>query len=377
MLHVVAAAASGTLSQSEMAFSAASFAEGYSAGFAAAHPHQPATCQISVIDPSVMFNVGIIKRGGKVKWAENNVERASRHFQYGSEWWIHRRLASLPAAKATNTSLAFVATYFSYMHIFAPHLRDRALNAIKNLHGSNPRFIVPHTHPGTCAPQTRHMVRMCVDTDLACGDSTMVVPVPYVVSFPVWLVAAELPQYPRTTWLFFRGHLPKSYIDRMQVRRRIIETLKTEPNVSVVPANVKPGAKYSPHDEYLQQMLRAKFCFAPRGDTASAKRLYESIAAGCIPIIVSDRLRLPYQRQMDWSTMSLRYSERVVAADPRKVLRDVQAMAPERIEQMQRNLMAVRPMFLWHTDETRKSAVDYVIHDLCAWEHAQPIVPPS
>lgn len=263
------------------------------------------------------------------------------------------------------------------MHIFMPHLREKALRAIAPLRGTSPRYIVPHTHPGTCAAQTRHMVRMCVDTDLACGDSVHVVPVPYVVSFPLWLVAAELPEYPRTTWLFFRGHLPKSYIDRQQVRRRIIETLRDTPNVSVVPANVKPGAKYSPHDEYLQQMLRAKFCFAPRGDTASAKRLYESIAAGCIPIIISDKLRLPYQRQIEWSAFSLRYSERVVAADPHQVLRDVQAMPAEQIEQMRRNVLAVRPMFLWHTDDTRKSAVDYVIHELCAWEHANPIAPPQ
>ena len=264
-----------------------------------------------------------------------------------------------------------MAAYFSYMHIFEPHRRDGALRAIKDLRGTSPRYIVPHTHPGTCSPQTRHMVRMVVDTDL-CGDAVTYVPVPYVVSFPLWLVAAELPEYPRTTWLFFRGHLPKSYIDKMQVRRRIIETLRDVPNVSVVPANVKPGAKYSPHDEYLQQMLRAKFCFAPRGDTASAKRLYESIAAGCIPIIISDKLKLPYQRQMDWSLMSLRYTEQAVAADPRRVLRDVMAMPPERVEQMRRNVLAVRPMFLWHTDKTRKSAVDYVIHELCAWEKAHP-----
>ena len=91
------------MSQGEMAFSSA-FQEGYSAGFRAATP-SPATCDITVMDPGTQYNTGIIKRGGKVKWAENNIERASRHFQYGSEWWIHRRLASLPAAKRTNSSL--------------------------------------------------------------------------------------------------------------------------------------------------------------------------------------------------------------------------------------------------------------------------------
>ena len=80
------------------------YAEGFSAGSSAAL-RGPRTCPIRVIDPGPAFNLNIIKRGAKVKWAENNVERASRHFQYGSEWWIHRRLASLPSAKSTNTSL--------------------------------------------------------------------------------------------------------------------------------------------------------------------------------------------------------------------------------------------------------------------------------
>ena len=48
-------------------------------------------------------------------------------------------------------------------------------------------------------------------------------------------------------------------------------------------------------------------------------RRYEAIAAGCIPIIISDDLRLPYAGQMSWEKMSLRYSERAVAKDPMAV----------------------------------------------------------
>ena len=78
------------------------------------------------------------------------------------------------------------------MHIFAPHLRERALRAMAPLRSTrSPRYIVPHTHPGTCAPQTKHMIRLTVDTDL-CHDAQYAVPVPYVVSFPQWLGAAEL-----------------------------------------------------------------------------------------------------------------------------------------------------------------------------------------
>ena len=59
-----------------------------------------------------------------------------------------------------------------------------------------------------------------------------------------------------------------------------------------------------------------------------------------------------------------------------QVLRDVQAMAPERIEALRKVVLAVRPMFLWHTDDNRKSAVDYVIHELCSWEPTSSKSPP-
>ena len=65
--------------------------------------------------------------------------------------------------------------------------------------------------------------------------------------------------------------------------------------------------------------------------TSAASRAegrYESIAAGCIPIIVADKLRLPFSQQISWPSFSLRYSEREVASDPRRILRDVQVLTP-------------------------------------------------
>ena len=60
--------------------------------------------------------------------------------------------------------------------------------------------------------------------------------------------------------------------------------------------------------------------------------MYEAIAAGGIPVIVADKLQLPFARQMNWESMSLRYSEQVVAKDPKIVLRDVMAMPAWRLQ---------------------------------------------
>ena len=69
------------------------------------------------------------------------------------------------------------------------------------------------------------------------------------------------------------------------------------------------NASYQPHEAYLQRMLRAVFCLAPRGDTASSRRVYESIAAGCIPVIISDKLSLPFASRLSYADFSVRFGE--------------------------------------------------------------------
>ncbi|CAB1121524.1 unnamed protein product [Ectocarpus sp. CCAP 1310/34] len=37
--------------------------------------------------------------------------------------------------------------------------------------------------------------------------------------------------------------------------------------------------------QYAEHMARSRFCFSPRGDTESSRRLFDAIAAGCTPIV--------------------------------------------------------------------------------------------
>ena len=43
-----------------------------------------------------------------------------------------------------------------------------------------------------------------------------------------------------------------------------------------------------------RRLRTCKFCMVPRGITPSSRRLYEAIAAKCVPVIISDRFVLPY-----------------------------------------------------------------------------------
>ena len=252
-------------------------------------------CDLRAFDPGRQFNLAVTngKYGRERKWAENNVDPASRHFQNGVEWWVHHALPPAPttAAGVAGARRVFVAAYFSYLFIFAPHMATRALDSTKKALGASwtrdpLRYATAFGHPGACIGGTSHVYRLLVDADLSCRDSKHRIAVPYVISQPSWLVAAELPDghaAARSTLLFFRGHLPRPTIDTRNVRRVLLTKLAGQPGVVIEAATSLPNATYQPHDSYLARMLRSTFCLAPRGDTPSSRRVYEAIAAGAMP----------------------------------------------------------------------------------------------
>ena len=52
-------------------------------------------------------------------------------------------------------------------------------------------------------------------------------------------------------------------------------------------------------------------------------RIYEAIAAGCIPVIIADRLQLPFARRLAWPSFSVRIAEAEALADPLAIVRTV------------------------------------------------------
>lgn len=161
-----------------------------------AHCRKHLPCDLRAFDPGRAFNHDIVagKYGRERLWAKNNVDPASRHFQNGVEWWVQH---ALPPASSNVSALrgarrVFVAAYFSYLFIFAPHVAERALRQASAALGADWRqspehFVVAHGHPGACLPGTSKAVRLLVDADLSCSGSARHVPVPYVVSHPAWL----------------------------------------------------------------------------------------------------------------------------------------------------------------------------------------------
>lgn len=56
-------------------------------------------------------------------------------------------------------------------------------------------------------------------------------------------------------------------------------------------------------------MLKSVFCLIPAGDTPSTRRLFDALAAGCVPIIFQDinsiADNLPFRNTIDWSQIAI------------------------------------------------------------------------
>lgn len=81
--------------------------------------------------------------------------------------------------------------------------------------------------------------------------------------------------------------------------------------------------------QFGQVLGRTKFALCPRGLSPSSIRLFEAMEAGCVPVVVADRLVLP--EGPDWEEFCVRVPEREIASIPAML-----ASMEERFEPMAR-----------------------------------------
>ncbi|KAG6520379.1 probable arabinosyltransferase ARAD1 [Zingiber officinale] len=106
----------------------------------------------------------------------------------------------------------------------------------------------------------------------------------------------------RPTLLFFRGRTVRK--DEGIVRSKLKKILKGYDDVHYENSMASgEGIKAS-----SKGMRSSKFCLHPAGDTPSSCRLFDAIVSHCVPVIVSDRIELPFEDEIDYSEFSLFFS---------------------------------------------------------------------
>ncbi|KAK9732448.1 hypothetical protein RND81_04G001100 [Saponaria officinalis] len=103
----------------------------------------------------------------------------------------------------------------------------------------------------------------------------------------------------RTTLLFFRGRLKRNAGGR--IRSKLVAELSGADDVVIEEGTAGKAGEAAAQDG----MRKSIFCLSPAGDTPSSARLFDAIVSGCIPVIVSDELELPFEGIIDYRKMAL------------------------------------------------------------------------
>jgi hypothetical protein len=185
-------------------------------------------------------------------------------------------------------------------------------------------FLAPASHPKT-GPSDMHedslkaftrQSFLRTDFDFS-GHSPKDIIVPYYVSpHPIHItLSADHRNMTRPLLFFAGGSNPpgglrdlffSSFLARS--RSRLPSETYSEEEVVYIISSPKQQQAVSA-DEYLWYMQNSEFCLMMRGDTASSKRLFSAISSGCIPVIISDWIQLPFEALIDYSRFSLRFPE--------------------------------------------------------------------
>mmetsp|Transcript_97015 Transcript_97015/g.259196 ORF Transcript_97015/g.259196 Transcript_97015/m.259196 type:complete len:362 (+) Transcript_97015:2875-3960(+) len=94
-------------------------------------------------------------------------------------------------------------------------------------------------------------------------------------------------------------------------------------------------------EDYYASLAAARFCLVPRGLSSWTNRLYEALHAGCVPVILSDHLHLPFAEVIPYELFTIKWPESLV----RSLLTYLESVSDEDWGRMQRTAMQVSCAF--------------------------------
>lgn len=144
----------------------------------------------------------------------------------------------------------------------------------------------------------------------------------------------------RSTLLFFRGRLKRNAGGK--IRSKLGAELSGADGVIMEEGTAGEGGK----EAAQHGMRKSLFCLSPAGDTPSSARLFDAIVSGCIPVIISDELELPFEGILDYRKIALFISSND-AVKPGWLLKYLKGITPAHIKEMQQNLAKYSRHFLY------------------------------
>ncbi|XP_039050368.1 probable glucuronoxylan glucuronosyltransferase IRX7 [Hibiscus syriacus] len=297
------------------------------------------------------------------KWLSN--ERCSKHL-FASEVAIHRALLNAYDFRTfdpVEADFFFVPVYvscnFSAVNGFPNigHARSLLFSAIQLIstnypfwnrsRGSDHVFVASHDygacfhamedraiHSGIPEFLTNSIILQTfgVNYKHPCQDVEHVVIPPYISPKSVGKTLEKAPLTGnRDIMVFFRGKMdvhPKNVSGKFyskRVRTEIWRRYKGEKRFYL---------QRHRFAGYQSEIVRSVFCLCPLGWAPWSPRLVESVALGCVPVIIADGIRLPFPKAVKWGEISLTVAERDVG----KLGKILEHVAATNLSAIQRNL---------------------------------------
>ncbi|WCJ38823.1 Exostosin family protein [Euphorbia peplus] len=150
----------------------------------------------------------------------------------------------------------------------------------------------------------------------------------------------EASQSKRTSLLFFRGRLKRNAGGK--IRAKLVAELSGADGVVIEEGTAGEGGKAAAQNG----MRKSIFCLNPAGDTPSSARLFDAIVSGCIPVIVSDELELPFEGILDYRKIAVFVSSSD-AVQQGWLVKFLKAINPGQVREMQSNLVKYARHFIY------------------------------
>lgn len=183
------------------------------------------------------------------------------------------------------------------------------------------------------------------------------VPIPYVAKPGLLNVEVHTEDIlKKQPTFFFQGEIsiPHASTPGIERRQLIASAFQHVPEAWIVDTHKNYSGQ-----SYETGLLKSKLCLVPEGDTPSSPRLFDAIVAGCVPVVLSNNIDLPFNELLDWTKFSLHPStsdfitsgsgatqllEQSKAAGAIKKLADT---PPGDLSELQRRLHIVRELFVY------------------------------
>lgn len=106
-------------------------------------------------------------------------------------------------------------------------------------------------------------------------------------------------------------------------------------------------------------MRSSRFCLHPAGDTPSSCRLFDAIVSHCVPVIISDKIELPFEDDLNYKDFSIFFSSEE-SIKPGHLLRTLRSITRERWLRMWNALKTVSHHFEYQHPPKKGDAVNMI-----------------